>query len=648
MSLLIDLVRAARERSGKRRVLVYCVGFETLGELETYGAMDLDGDLDGIPRAEEGAAEILVLARTPTDVRRAASLQSLLPMAPRVVVAVKETPYWYTAPVLSPTPAHRWRALVELRVHQPKQPAWVVEASFSKPVPAGRTLAATARAFGGHRMDAVSGPVAGLAGPGAAHWRPGDPNAAPAPLTGPVPDRFGARGADLVVRAVGEEPPPWSGAEPTGETTGETTVDRPVAELMTWERLGRPGGGKILENGVGDLSEPRTIPPVDTRSVNPMNFITVPSLGTADLSSESGRWAITCDGRTLTSFDASGRVTDVDVNRIRQVRALHVDWRRSHTGPAAALRVVTGLAAAGVPLISEAVPRWAGALGPELARLITSVDEPALKDDLEREEHSIRLRREALRVHGVRARWEQLGAPSAPVPTVSVLLVTRRPEMVGFALEQLSRQRGAEFEVILALHGASAAHPGVAGALASFERPVTVVEVDKRTVFGNVLNQAAARASGSFLLKMDDDDWYGPDFISDLLLAHSYSGAQVVGMVPEFVYLASIGVTVHREQITEQITNFIAGGTIFSERSAFEAVGGFRPMPGTIDAQFQHAVQAAGGQIYRTQGLGYILRRGNVANHTWREPIGTFLRRNKRQWRGFRPSALMELPPEAP
>ncbi|MFF3443442.1 glycosyltransferase [Streptosporangium sp. NPDC002721] len=640
MSFLIDLVRAALERNGKRRVLVYCAGFETPGELEPYEVIDLDGDLDGIPRPEEGAGEILVLARTPTDVRRAASLQSLLPMAPRVVVAVRETPYWYTAPVLAPTPAHRWRALVELRVHQPKQHAWVVEASFSKPVPAGRTLAATARAFGGHRMDAVAGPVAGLAGPGAAHWRPGDPNAAPAPLTGPVPDRFGARGADLVVRAVGEEPPSWTGVE--------AAVDRPVAGLLTWERLGRPGGGKILENGLGDLSEPWTIPPVDGRSVNPMNFVTVPTLGTADLSSESGRWAITCEGRTLTTFDASGLVTDVDVNRIRQVRGVRVDWRRSHTGPAAALRVVTGLAAAGVPLVSEAVPRWAGALGPELARLITSVDVPALKDDLEREEHSIRLRREALRVHGVRARWEQLGAPVGPVPTVSVLLVTRRPDMVGFALEQLARQRGAEFEVILALHGVPATHPGVAGALAGFERPVTVVEADGGTVFGTVLNQAAARASGSFLLKMDDDDWYGPDFVSDLLLAHSYSGAQVVGMVPEFVYLASIGVTVHREQITEQITNFIAGGTIFSERSAFEAVGGFRPMPGTIDAQFQHAVQAAGGQIYRTQGLGYILRRGNVANHTWREPIGTFLRRNKRQWRGFRPSALMELPPEAP
>ena len=83
-----------------------------------------------------------------------------------------------------------------------------------------------------------------------------------------------------------------------------------------------------------------------------------------------------------------------------------------------------------------------------------------------------------------------------------------------------------------------------------------------------------------------------------------------------------------------------------SQTTALATITALVLFSGTIDAQFQHAVQAAGGQIYRTHGLGYILRRGNAANHTWREPIGTFLRRNRRQWRGFRPNALMELPVE--
>ncbi|MFD0479796.1 glycosyltransferase [Nonomuraea thailandensis] len=228
-------------------------------------------------------------------------------------------------------------------------------------------------------------------------------------------------------------------------------------------------------------------------------------------------------------------------------------------------------------------------------------------------------------------------------PLTSVLLATRRTDMVSFALGQIARQRGAGLEVVLALHGVPQGHPDVAAAIATFDGPLTVFEADRRAVFGEVLNHAAARASGSFLLKMDDDDWYGPDFLADLLLAHAYSGAQVVGTVPEFVYLSSIDVTVHRHQITEQITSFVAGGTILVERSAFQAVGGFRPLPRSVDTQFQEALQAAGGQIYRTHGLGYILRRGPAANHTWQEPLGTFLQRNRRQWRGFRPNALMAL-----
>ncbi|MFC7589212.1 glycosyltransferase [Nonomuraea antimicrobica] len=132
--------------------------------------------------------------------------------------------------------------------------------------------------------------------------------------------------------------------------------------------------------------------------------------------------------------------------------------------------------------------------------------------------------------------------------------------MVAFALEQVARQRDARLEVILALHGVPKGHPDVAAAINAFEGPLTVFEADHRAVFGEVLNDAAARASGSFLLKMDDDDWYGPDFLADLLLAHAYSGAQVVGTVPEFVYLSSIDVTVHRRQVTEQITSFVAGG----------------------------------------------------------------------------------------
>ncbi|MET7460001.1 glycosyltransferase [Nonomuraea sp. NPDC005501] len=603
--------------------------------------VDLDRDLLEPPPAAEQVAEVLVIAGTPADLRRAATLHKLLPETRRVVVAVLDTPPAHPAPVPTPTPAHRWRSLSDLRVHRPKDRVWVVDARFSAPTPAGRTVTATSRAFAGHRLDVIAAPAAALAGVGAADWRPGDPNATPAEVTGPVPDRVGAPGGDMVLRTSDSGPaaPPEEG--PGGWTGDDRPIERPMARAATWERLGRPGGAALPLADPDVLAEPSMIPPVDERLVNPQGFVTTPSRGMASLEERDGRWAVVLDGRTVTTFAESGGVTDADVARLRQIRGVEVDWRHAHSGPLAAVRVLAGLAAAGVPLVAESVPRWAGGLGDDLVELLTG--RPDLTDDLRREEHSVRLRRRALRTHGVAARWEQLGAPAPAPPLTSVLLATRRADMVGFALRQAARQRGAQLEVVLALHGVPAGHPDVAAAIAAHDGPLTVYEADGRQIFGEVLNEAASRASGSFLLKMDDDDWYGPDFLSDLLLAHSYSGAQVVGTVPEFVYLSSIDVTVHRSQVTEQITSFVAGGTILVERSAFQAVGGFRPLRRSVDTQFQEALQAAGGQIYRTHGLGYVLRRGPAANHTWQEPIGTFLQRNKKQWRGFRPSVLMEL-----
>ena len=62
-----------------------------------------------------------------------------------------------------------------------------------------------------------------------------------------------------------------------------------------------------------------------------------------------------------------------------------------------------------------------------------------------------------------------------------------------------------------------------------------------------------------------------------------------------------------------------------------------------VDAQLLAAVRAAGGGVYRTHGLGYLLRR-SAEGHTWASSLGYFLSRQavSAQWRGFRPSELME------
>ncbi|MBG0828305.1 glycosyltransferase family 2 protein [Planomonospora sp. ID67723] len=363
---------------------------------------------------------------------------------------------------------------------------------------------------------------------------------------------------------------------------------------------------------------------VDELVVNPAGFSAAPELGVADLVRRADGWEVVLDGGPVTAFP--GRVTDVDVARLRPLRAVRVEWADGEPDP---VDVVVALAAAGVPLLTSRIPAEArSALGEETARLIGASSPELLSDDLRREEHSIELRRTALLAHGRRA-------PARP-PEVSVLLATRRPEMLGFALSQIARQRLVDVEVVLAAHGFS---PGDVSGAGPY--PVTVVETDATTPFGEVLNLAAARAGGDYLAKWDDDDWYGPHHLADLHLARLCTGAEVTGTPAELFYLQEADTTVRHRWAGETWQPFVAGGTIFMPRDVFGAVGGFRPIPRTVDGQILQAVRQAGGRIYQTHGLGFMMRRGEPGRHTWQEPAEWFLERAVERWDGFRPTATL-------
>ena len=211
----------------------------------------------------------------------------------------------------------------------------------------------------GTGWTSITAPAAAIAGVGAAAWRPGDPNATPAEVTGPVPERVGARAATSCsahstppaqldtagtrsalgtrrspqeTAAVAEE-----GADDTavaGWSGSETPIERPTARSASWERLGRPGGAGLSLADPDVLGEPSMIPPVDERLVNPQGFVTTPSRGLASLVERDGRWSVVLDGKVVTAFAESGGVTDADVGRLRQLRGVRIDWHHAHSGPA--------------------------------------------------------------------------------------------------------------------------------------------------------------------------------------------------------------------------------------------------------------------------------------------------------------------------
>jgi hypothetical protein len=276
-------------------------------------------------------------------------------------------------------------------------------------------------------------------------------------------------------------------------------------------------------------------------------------------------------------------------------------------------------------------------LGDRLATLLEENDAAFMESRLLREVASVRVRRAALQEFGPGAHSRRLAALAGhyvpPLPTISVLLVSMRPAFLADALTQISRQTWPNIEVVLGLHGDHFTAQEIDTALAASEHPVTVVRIPDEAPFGEALNRASVACSGTLLAKWDDDDLYGRDHLWDLALALDYSGAALAAKAAEYVLLEDLdAVARSTAHWSERRTAWVAGGTFLLRRQLLEELGGWRPVPHAVDHALIRQILGEGGTVYRTHGLGYLLRR-HALGHTWDPGLGHFLRSPSQQWR---------------
>ena len=411
--------------------------------------------------------------------------------------------------------------------------------------------------------------------------------------------------------------------EASGRVT-QTTANRRV-DLVVVDTAAEAAGIAAPVVALDEAPPKLSVPALDPLRYNPVGWLRDVGESVGAL----GRWK---------RLPADVRVHPADEDGIRSLHHLK-DVQAFHPDRTTRAATLVRLAARGVVVhLADEAPDMEALLGVDLYGLMAGA---APDSDLAaREALSIRLRRAALREHSLRSRTRQLcaqaGIEPPSLPLVSVLLVTKRPELLAHALAGVARQTYPRVELVLGLHGDG--FTGVDRRLADLPLPATVVRVDSEQPLGAALNAAAAAADGTLLTKMDDDDAYGSEHLWDLVLAHEYSQAQLVAKTLEFVYLAESDVTVqiHRE-CTEKYGEMGAGGTMLMSREIFDRVGGFPCVPHSVDLRLFEEIQGRGGQTYQTHGAGFALVR-HGKGHTW-DAVGDewFLDIADRVWPGWDP-----------
>ena len=206
---------------------------------------------------------------------------------------------------------------------------------------------------------------------------------------------------------------------------------------------------------------------------------------------------------------------------------------------------------------------------------------------------------------------------SARKPSVSVVIATCRPDNVKFAIENYRKQVYAEKELLLVLNNAIFDVESIEAQARDLNN-VRIVQVDGRVTLGESLNRGVEEASGYYIAKMDDDDYYGENYLSDMMLAADFSGADILGKGTYFVHMKAGNITALRSVASQhEFTDFVAGATLTGRREVLREIR-FPDCTRGEDSSLLARASNAGCRIYSADAFNILVVRGtDHQRHTW-------------------------------
>ncbi|HET7626771.1 MAG TPA: glycosyltransferase [Bacillales bacterium] len=212
---------------------------------------------------------------------------------------------------------------------------------------------------------------------------------------------------------------------------------------------------------------------------------------------------------------------------------------------------------------------------------------------------------------------------------ISVITCTMRPGQIDAILNNYSRQRMHEKELIVVLNNDEIDLTEWKQRAAAYPQ-VSVYKLPEKTTLGHCLNFAVRKTNHAVLAKMDDDDYYAPNYLRQAMEALERTGAAIVGKMSVVTYfegydLLAIRKPGHEHEFLEDVDfgkTHVGGGTMVWRKNRSL---GFRNFNLGEDVVFQKECMRKRFPIYSTDMKNYVsIRRTDKSSHTWQgqdEPI---------------------------
>lgn len=209
-------------------------------------------------------------------------------------------------------------------------------------------------------------------------------------------------------------------------------------------------------------------------------------------------------------------------------------------------------------------------------------------------------------------------------PEVSIIVSTNKPKYINNIFANYARLNYPCKEMVVILNNNNLNIDDYRIKAAGLSE-VRIFQLDESCTLGECLNFGIEQSKYNYISKIDDDDYYGTNYLTDLMNVFNYTDADITGKVSSFVYFEdsnTLGIRDTRSQY-KYVNTFpeyvcIKGSTILTKRKILEKVK-FKNLSYAEDTNFLTDCFMAGIKLYAADKYNYVcIRHENLLDHTWR------------------------------
>lgn len=220
-------------------------------------------------------------------------------------------------------------------------------------------------------------------------------------------------------------------------------------------------------------------------------------------------------------------------------------------------------------------------------------------------------------------------------PLISVVACTNRPQCLNNIISNFIFQKYSNKELIVVINNDDMKEEEVKEKIDNnthFKKrkcKYQILKVEAKEYLSKCLNVAIKEMNGQYFAKMDDDDYYSPDYLIEAYMCSVKFRADLVGKSSFITFVPEYGRLFLRfpTKQTHTYTDSISGATIFAKKAVLDKVKFDEKYWAGSDAKFIKACVKNKFRIFCSSNTNLVvIRHKDVKDHTWKKKISDYLR----------------------